>query len=188
MCLWLDSWTVQVQCFSVASWCTDIGCFDLIFQELSAHLQGLIESQSTFLRKGVFSKLYTKSPCCLNYSRQQQIHRLLILFNLKEWTVVDFVVQSLGRVQLFATPWTGDARFLCPSLSPEVCSNCCPLSPWCFLTISSSILNPSCPPALSLSQNQCLFQWVGSSQQAAKVSELQLQHQSFQWILRVDFL
>ena len=30
------------------------------------------------------------------------------------------------------------ARFLCPSLSPGVCSNSCPLSRWHYLTISSS--------------------------------------------------
>ena len=29
-------------------------------------------------------------------------------------------------------------RLLCPSLSPRVCSNLCPLSQWCYLTISSS--------------------------------------------------
>ena len=28
-------------------------------------------------------------------------------------------------------------RLPCPSLSPGVCSNSCPLSPWCYLTISS---------------------------------------------------
>ena len=39
-------------------------------------------------------------------------------------------------------------------------------------------------PALNLSQNQGLFQWVGSSHQIAKV--LELQHQSFQWIFRID--
>ena len=43
------------------------------------------------------------------------------------------------------------------------------------------------PPALSLSQRQSLFQWVSSSHQVAKVLELQLQHQSFQWMFRVDF-
>ena len=42
--------------------------------------------------------------------------------------------------------------------------------------------------ALSLSEHQGLFQWVGSSHQVAKVLELQLEHQSFQWIFRVDFL
>ena len=44
------------------------------------------------------------------------------------------------------------------------------------------------PPALNLSQCQDLFQWVSSLHQMAKVVELQLQHQSFQWIFRVDFL
>ena len=44
------------------------------------------------------------------------------------------------------------------------------------------------PPAFNLSQHQGLFQWVSSSHQVAKVLELQLQHQSFQWIFRTDFL
>ena len=43
------------------------------------------------------------------------------------------------------------------------------------------------PLALSLSQNQGLFQWVSSPHQVATVLDLQLQHQSFQWIFRVDF-
>ena len=45
------------------------------------------------------------------------------------------------------------------------------------------------PPshALNLFQHQGFFQWVDSSHQVAKVLELQLQHQSFQWIFRVDF-
>ena len=38
------------------------------------------------------------------------------------------------------------------------------------------------PPALSFSQHQGLFQWVSSLHQVDKVLELQLQHQSFQWI------
>ena len=37
-------------------------------------------------------------------------------------------------------------------------------------------------------QDQGLFQWVGSFHQMAKVLELWLQHQSLQWIFRVDFL
>ena len=43
-------------------------------------------------------------------------------------------------------------------------------------------------PALNLSQHQGLFPWVGSLHQVAEVLELQLQHQSFQWIPRTDFL
>ena len=40
--------------------------------------------------------------------------------------------------------------------------------------------------AFNLSQHQDLFQWVGSSHQVAR--ELELLHQSFQWVFRVDFL
>ena len=49
-------------------------------------------------------------------------------------------------------------------------------------------LLPSSPPAFDLSQHQGLFQWVSSLNQVARVLELQLQHQSFQWIFRVDIL
>ena len=57
----------------------------------------------------------------------------------------------------------------------------------------SGAMQPSHPlsspsPALNLSKHQGLFQWVSSSHQVAKVLELQLQHQSFQWIFRTDFL
>ena len=52
---------------------------------------------------------------------------------------------------------------------------------------SHPLLSPS-SPAFNLFQHQCLFQWISSSHQEAKVLELQLQHQSFQWIFRTDFL
>ena len=60
---------------------------------------------------------------------------------------------------------------------------------WVSDTIQLSYpLSPPSPLALNISQNQGLFQQVDSSHQLAKVLELQLQHQSFQWIFRVDFL
>ena len=49
-------------------------------------------------------------------------------------------------------------------------------------------LSPPSPPAFNLSHHQDLFQWVSSSHQVAKLLEIQLQHQSFQWICRTDFL
>ena len=49
-------------------------------------------------------------------------------------------------------------------------------------------LSPSSPFAFNLSQNQGLFQWVGSSHQVAQVLELQLEHQSFQGIFRINIL
>ena len=44
------------------------------------------------------------------------------------------------------------------------------------------LLLPSIFPSIRV-----FFKWVSSLQQMAKVLELQLQHQSFQWILRIDF-
>ena len=52
---------------------------------------------------------------------------------------------------------------------------------------SHPLSSPS-PPTFNLSQHQGLFKWVSSSHQVAKVLEFQLQHQSFQWIFRTDFL
>ena len=56
------------------------------------------------------------------------------------------------------------------------------------------VIKPLCPqtssfpPAFNLSQHQEILQWVGSSHEVVKALEFQLQHQSFQWIFRIDFL
>ena len=77
-------------------------------------------------------------------------------------------------------------RLPCPSPSPRVCLNSCPSSQWCHPTTSSSdIPFSSCLQSFPESGS---FQWVISSHQVAKVLEFQLQHQSFQWIFRTDFL
>ena len=49
-------------------------------------------------------------------------------------------------------------------------------------------LSSPSPPAFKLSQHQGLFKSVSSSHQVAKLLEFQLQHQSFKWIFRTDFL
>ena len=77
------------------------------------------------------------------------------------------------------------ARLPCPSLSQGVCSNSSIES---VIPSNHLILcSPPTPSALNLSQYQGIFQWVDPSHQVAKVLEFQLQHQSFQWIFRVDF-
>ena len=43
------------------------------------------------------------------------------------------------------------------------------------------------PSAFNLFQHPGLFLWGGSLNQVAKIMEFQFQHQSFQWISRVDF-
>ena len=78
------------------------------------------------------------------------------------------------------------ARLPCPLPTPRAYLNSCPSSQWCHPTISSSDIAFSfCLQSFPESES---FQWVSSSHQVAKVLELQLQHQSFQWIFRTDFL
>ena len=93
---------------------------------------------------------------------------------------------SRSGVSDSATPWTAAQQ---ASLSIT--------NSWTWLKLTSiksvmpsnphPLSSPS-PPARSPSQHQGLFKRVSSSPQVAKVLELQLQHQSFQWIFRTDFL
>ena len=59
------------------------------------------------------------------------------------------------------------ARLPCPPPSPGVCSNSCPLSQWCHLTISSSVVHlSSCPqscPASGSIPVSWLFTFGGQS-------------------------
>ena len=96
-------------------------------------------------------------------------------------------VQSLSRVQLFATPWIAARQ---ASLSITNSLSLLKLMPIESVMPSSHLI--LCRPLLLLppnpSQHQGLFQWVNSSREVAKVLEFQLQHQSFQWTLRTDLL
>ena len=60
---------------------------------------------------------------------------------------------------------------------------------WVADTIYSShpLSSPSPPEVFNLSQHQGLFKWVSSSHHVAKYW-FQLQHQSFQWTPRTNFL
>ena len=66
----------------------------------------------------------------------------------------------------------------CPSLSPRVCLDSCPLSWWCYLTIEFQAIPFFCLQSFLISES---FQSVSSSSQVAKVLEFQLQQQFFQW-------
>ena len=88
----------------------------------------------------------------------------------------------LSRVQPFATPWT---TALQASLSISYSQSLLKLmSIELVMPSNHLILSSPSPPAVNLSQHQGLFQWVSSLHQVAKVLELQLHHQSFQWIFR----
>ena len=78
------------------------------------------------------------------------------------------------------------ARLSCPSPTPEFAQ--------IHVHQVGDAIQPShplsslSPHAFNLSQLQVLSQWVSSSHQVAKLLEFQLQHQSFQWTFRTDFL
>ena len=81
---------------------------------------------------------------------------------------------------------TQHARPPCPSPTPGVYPNSCPLTQWCHPTISSSIVPfSSCLQSFLTSG---LFKWVNSLHQVTKILEFQLQHQSWQWTPRTDLL
>ena len=59
----------------------------------------------------------------------------------------------------------------CPSPTPRVCSNSCPLSQWCHPTISSSVIPfSSCPPSFSASGSFPVSQICTSSGQSIGAS------------------
>ena len=73
-------------------------------------------------------------------------------------------------IWLFATHGLQHARLSCPSPSPGVYPNSCPLSRWCHPTISSSVVPfSSCLQSFPVSG---LFQWVSSLHQVARVLSL----------------
>ena len=100
---------------------------------------------------------------------------------LAQWVVV---AQSLSHVQFFLTPWIVTHKLLCPPVSHRVCSNSCPLSQWCYLTLPSFATLFFCLQSFPASRGQS----IGDLHQVPKVLELQHRHRSFQWIFRVDFL
>ena len=85
------------------------------------------------------------------------------------------------------------ARLPCPSLSPKVCSNSCPLNWWCHPTISSSVTRFSCPQSFPASESFPMSQLFTSGGQSIRVwasaSVLPMNIQDwFPKIDRFDFL
>ena len=122
---------------------------------------------------------------CLYWLWNKPLDKSKKIFFLKDTIAVFSSVQSLSHVQLFATPWT-TARQASLSIANS----------WSLLKLRSieSVISSNhlihCHPSSypQSSQHRGLFKWVSSSHQVTKVLEFQLQHQSFQWIFRIDFL
>ena len=97
------------------------------------------------------------------------------------------VLQSLSHVRFFVTQWTVAYE---ASLSFALFRSLLKLMSIELMMPSNSLNlyhSPS-PPAFNLSLYQVLFQWVSSSHEVAKVLDLQLHYQAFQWIFRIDLI
>ena len=81
--------------------------------------------------------------------------------------------------RLFETPWTAEQQDF-PVL------HCLPEFVQSHVHCVDDAIQPSHPSVFA--SIRVFFQWVSSLHQVVKVLELQLQHQSFQWVFRVDFL
>ena len=130
----------------------------------------------------------------VTFCEQCPIHDLRRRFNFRTkdqaWSLKFFCfssVQSLSRVRLFMTPWTAARKASLSIIKSGVQSISHPSSWWYHPAIPSSVPSPF-PPVFNLPQHQGLIKWVSSLHQVAKLLEFQLQHQSFQWTFRTDFL
>ena len=96
-------------------------------------------------------------------------------------------VQSLSRVQLFATPWIAAHQASLSITNSRSLLKTMSINSVMLSNHLISLSSPS-PPAPNPCQHQGLFQWVNSLHEVAKVLEFQLQHQSFQWTPRTHLL
>ena len=98
------------------------------------------------------------------------------------FTEVIVTVQSLSCVQLWPHGLQ-HARLPCSSLSPRICSDSCPLSQWCYLTVSCSaspffFCLQSFLASGSFPMSQLLASGGQSSGASASTSVLELHHQN----------
>ena len=121
---------------------------------------------------------------CIHHKLQTGKRKLLEKMTIFDETIktiyLVFVVQLLSQVQIFATPWTA-AHQACLSFHIS----------WSLLKLLSTesvILSNHLillPPTF---HNIRAFSNELTLHQVAKILELQLHHQSLQWIFRTDFL
>ena len=127
---------------------------------------GSISAKESILHGSVMRTRVWKREC--SWESSALFQRQLLLFAKSYLTLCDPMdcsmpgssVHSLLELAQIHVHWVGDA-------------------------IQPSHLLPPTSFDFNLSQHQGLFQRDGPSHQGAKVLELQLQHQSFQWIYRL---
>ena len=90
-----------------------------------------------------------------------------------EWSIQFSSVQSLSHVQLLVTPWTITCQASLSITNFWSQPNPCPLSWWCHLTISSSVIPlSSCPQSFPASESFPMSQLFTSGGQSTGVSAL----------------
>ena len=99
--------------------------------------------------------------------------------------LLNYFVQLLSHVLLFVTSWTAAHQVLLSITNSQSLLKL--MSPESVMPSNHLILCHLLPPSV-FPRIRVFFQWVHSYHQVAKVLELPLQHQSFQWIFRTDFL
>ena len=167
------------------NWC--VSCSSLCRSWYWSFASSFLFSLSVLLGVCHFCELYRKPAFWFHWFFSIVVsHFHLIPALLHTLSFLVLAVQLLIRVQLLVTPWTAARQAALSFCLPEFVQT---HVHWVSDAIQPShpLLSPS-PFVLDLFQRQGLFQWVGSSLQVTKVLELQLQHQSFQWIFRVDLL
>ena len=107
---------------------------------------------------------YSLPGSCVHENSQERILKWVAI-SYSKWSSVQF---SHSVVSDYSRPHESQhTRPPCPSPTPGVYSNSCPLSQWCHPTISSSVIRfSSCPQFLPASGSfpmSQLFAWGGQS-------------------------
>ena len=129
------------------------------------HIYITVPWSNYVLHKSVFNKysVFTWSQLSsVQFSSVRSLSHWVTLCNPMECSMPGFLVHQFLEITQTHVHWVGDA------IQP-----------------SHPLSSPS-PPTFNLSQHHSFLQWVSSSHQVAQV--LELQHQSFQWILSTDIL
>ena len=132
----------------------------------------LIDSLSSIEADVAKDRLQSETPCIIRKCKKLRVLGALL---------------PLGHSVVSNSLWPHELQntsLPCPSLSPGVYSNSRPLSQWCHPTnlilCRPLLLLPSVFPSIKVFSVSELFASGGQS--------TGVQHQSFEWIFRVDFL
>ena len=107
-----------------------------IKQKILKKIQKAISQQRRLWDDSVIGSIRNLSP----HLNNNHTGRICLMYSCR--SITNFMFNSLQLLGL------QHARFPCPSLSPRVCSNSCPLSWWCHPTISSPISPPFLLPSI----------------------------------------